>query len=119
MFFKALAVAAVNIEITLGKKYPAFGKLTNGERRLQLSDALMTCAPSQCQNVGRGANIKTMIQKAKRSRQQKPGEPLWRGRQAKCVVCGAYHARWMCEFCARSVCKGCYDTHLVDAHNMV
>ena len=70
MFFKALAVAAVNIEITLGKKYPAFGKLTNGERRLQLSDALMTCAPSQRQNVGRGANIKTMIQKAKRSRQQ-------------------------------------------------
>ena len=119
MFFKALAVAAVNIEITLGKKYPAFGKISNGQRRLQLSDALMACAPSRRQHVGRGANIRMVIQRAKRSRQQRPGQPLWRGRQVKCVVCSVYHARWMCELCACSVCKGCYDTHLVDAHSMM
>jgi uncharacterized membrane protein len=28
----------------------------------------------------------------------------------KCVICGEYDARYVCESCGRSVCKNCFDS---------
>ena len=120
-FYKTLPVAAVNIEVVLGMKFPEFGKLPSLERRVQTADALTAAATSQ-----RERDTIAVKRKKQVAREGEDGPSVinpetnkkWSNRMCVLKGCDCRNTQAQCRFCKRPVCyrKSCWLVHRKEEH---
>ena len=104
LFYKALAAAAVNIEVLLQMRFKKFRKLNGVSRRLLFANAVGAATPSL-----RKEFRPRMTDRFGLRTKQASGQ---RFTNRKCVICGDKNARGRC-WCGAAVCISgdCYEAH--------
>ena len=126
LFYKTMMVMAVNMEILLGMKYPKFRDKSNTHRRICLSKALMTAAPSQKKRDHLYVSLNERVKQAKKMaiNERYKGvlkhallDPFNHRRQ--CMSCEKLQQKGFCQLCGKSFCFSrteCIEKHYATEH---